>query len=270
MEFTVLLPVYNKDNAKYLKQAIDSVLNQTIKPNEVLILVDGPINENLNSVLKNYQEKFKCVNIKYFDENRGLGKVLSDGVKLAKYELIARMDADDVALKHRFERQIKCFLKDERLTLVGSNIQEYSSDFKYKLKQRIVPLTTEHIQDYSKFRNPFNHMTVMFKKSCILEVGNYKEMPLFEDYYLWIRLIQKGYKTLNLPDVLVNVRAGEIMVNKRSGFSYFKKEINFQRELLRLRHINKSQYVRNAIVRGVSRLLPNKLLGVVYNKLLRK
>ncbi len=270
MDFTVLLPIYHKDNSEYLKIAINSLLNQTIKPNEILILVDGEIGEGLEALLNEYETKENTINIHYFKENRGLGKVLNDGVKLAKNDLIARMDADDVSVNDRFEKQLKCFENDKTLAIVGGNIQEFSYDFENKLNVRKVPICLKDIKSYSKLRNPFNHMTVMFRKSIILEVGNYTEMPLFEDYYLWCRVIKHGHNALNIDEVLVNARAGEDMVQRRSGVSYLKKEIRFQKALMKLGYTNLLELTRNIIIRGLPRILPKKMLLNIYNNILRK
>lgn len=271
MEFSVLLPVYYKDNVYYLKEAIDSIINQSVKPNEILVLVDGKIGDNIDRLLKEYKVLYSSIfNIKYFDENRGLGKVLEEGVLSAKYDLIARMDADDIALPYRFEKQINAFESDDDLVLLGGNIQEFSYDFKEKLKERNVPQSYIDIKKYSKLRNPFNHMSVMFKKDVIIEIGNYQHMPLFEDYYLWARVIKSGYQVGNVKDTLLNVRAGDEMLAKRSGFSYLKKEISFQKSLYKIKYITLLEFVRNIIIRGLPRLLPKGILSNIYKYVLRK
>lgn len=271
MEFTVLLPVYHKDIAEHLKIAIESSLNQTLMPNEILILVDGEVGVEIKAILDLYEmEYFDIVNIVYFEKNRGLGKVLRDGVVLAKHNIIARMDSDDISLPNRFERQIEIFKNDESLVLLGSNIREFSYDMEQELKQKKVPLSCSEIVKYSKSRNPFNHMSVIFKKNDIIEIGNYEDMPLFEDYYLWVRVLDSGKKGMNISDVLVNVRAGEEMIAKRSGYNYFKCEINFQRNLLKMNYISKSKFISNVILRGVPRLLPTKIVEMIYSLVLRK
>lgn len=203
MEFSVLLPVYYKDKAEYLQEAIESLLNQTLVPNEILILVDGEIGTDLKEILDLYETRyFGIVNVIYFEKNRGLGRVLNDGVVLAKHNNIARMDSDDISLPNRFERQIQLFKNDDTLVLLGSNVQEFSHDMGQELKQKKVPLSYDEIIKYSKTRNPFNHMSVMFKKSDIIEVGNYKDMPLFEDYFLWVRVLGSGKKVMNISEPL--------------------------------------------------------------------
>lgn len=270
MKFTVLLPVYYGDNAEYLSEAIESVINQTVMPDEILIVVDGPINNDLSQVLEIYSRTYReIIDVIYFEENRGLGHVLKEGVVLSKCEIIARMDADDISLSDRFEKQILAFKKDSSLSLVGCNIQEYSYDMTEKLKKRVVPNTLNDIKKFSKTRNPFNHMTVMFKKNEIIEVGNYQDMPLFEDYYLWIRLLLKEKKVQNIPDVLVNVRAGRELIGKRSGYTYFQKEIRFQNKLLMHKYISIGMYIVNILTRGLSRVIPSKLIAEIYDKILR-
>ncbi len=271
MNFTVLLPVYKGDSGKRLKIAIESLLSQSYLPNEILVVVDGEIGSELKAVLEEYEEKYSnlfC--IKYYEKNRGLGKVLYDGVNLSKNELIARMDADDESLPDRFEKQVKCFENDKELVLLGGSIKEFETDSGVELKIRRAPVGFKDILHYSKLRNPFNHMTVMFKKSDILEVGNYMDMPLFEDYYLWVRVINSGKKVNNIADILVNASAGNEMVQKRSGLKYLKKELHFQKTLLKLRYISTIEFIRNVIVRGVPRVLPRRVLSKIYKYLLRK
>lgn len=270
MDYTVLLPVYIKDKKEHFMEALESLLKQTIKPREILILVDGPIENDLKNIIECYNNKFEIIDVKYFSENRGLGKVLHDGVLLSKNELIGRMDADDISIENRFEKQIEYFNKDSSLALIGSNIREFDYDFKTELKERKVPTNYKEIKAFSKKRNPFNHMTVMFKKSDILEVGNYLDMTFFEDYYLWIRVINAEKNVANIDEVLVNVRAGQEMIIKRSGCNYMKKEIKFQETLLNMKYINRRIFIRNVFFRCLPRILPTSILDVIYGIVLRK
>lgn len=269
MKFSVLLPVYYKDKCEYLELSINSVLNQTVLPDEILILVDGEVGQELKFVLEKFQNEHSIIRVKYFEENRGLGKVLHDGVLLAKYDLIARMDSDDISIEDRFETQLNCFRKNEKISLVGGNIKEYDVDFTKICKERKTPIGYEDIVRYSKYRNPFNHVSVMFKKQDVIEVGNYLDMPLFEDYYLWVRVIQSKKIVNNVNKNLVNVRAGNEMISRRNGFNYLQKEFSFQKKLLEIDYIDKGIFVRNLIFRGLPRLLPNKALMYLYDKVLR-
>lgn len=269
MKFSVLLPVYYKDKCEYLELSINSVLNQTVLPDEILILVDGEIGQELKRVLEKFKNKHNIIRVKYFEENRGLGKVLNDGVLLAKYDLIARMDSDDISIEDRFETQLNYFRKNEMVSLVGGNIIEYNADFTKICKERKTPIGYEDIVKYSKYRNPFNHMSVMFKKQDIIEAGNYLDMPLFEDYYLWVRVIQSKKIVNNINKNLVNVRAGNEMISRRNGLNYLKREIFFQKKLLEIGYIGKGVFARNLIFRGLPRLLPNKALMYFYDRVLR-
>lgn len=271
LKFTVLLPVYNGDNASFLKVAIESIIQQTMVPDEILLLIDGPVNKNIKQILdyysKNYQE---IISVIYFKENRGLGKTLNDGVLLSRNEIIARMDADDFSLPNRFEKQIAYFKNDKTLTLVGGNIQEYSYDMEEKLNQRVVPSNIKDIRKFAKIRNPFNHMTVMFRKSDVLKVGNYNDISLFEDYYLWIKLLLAEKNVCNIPEILVDVRAGDELIVKRSGFKYLLKEIKFQNKLLECKYISLDRYIINIFIRGTSRLIPKVIIKRIYTMFLRK
>ena len=154
--------------------------------------------------------------------------------------------------------------KNPDIDIVGSFITEFIDDPKEIYATRCTPLKHRNIYNYSKHRNPLNHMTVMFKKDVVLKVGNYLSFIGFEDYYLWVRMLLNGAKFANIPENLVNARAGVNMLRKRKGWSYFKREIAFQSRMLKMRHISILQYLRNIIFRGAARLLPLFILNIIY------
>ncbi len=261
--FSVLMSVYYKEKPEYLNQSIESILNQTVKPKEIVIVKDGPLTNELEDVIKKY--KVKEVQL---EKNVGLGKALKIGVENCKYELIARMDSDDISVPNRFELELKEFKKNPNLTLVGGQVVEFNE---LGLgKKRKVPEDMKSIIKYSKKRNPFNHMTVMFKKKDILNVGNYKHMPFFEDYYLWILLIKNNYEVLNLSEILAYVRSGEEMTKRRGGIKYIQPTYNFEREIYRLKYIKLNTFLVNIFIRGTVSLVPNKVRRKIYTKVLRE
>ncbi len=270
MEITVLLPVYYKDNATYLEEAINSVLNQSLMPSEVLILVDGEIGNELRFVLEQFNNKYgDIVNIKYFKENRGLGLLLNDGVKLAKYDIIARMDSDDVSVYDRLEKQLQ-YLIDNKADVVGGQVLEFTEDMNTEIGFKKVPCSFEEVVKYSTKRNPINHMSVMFKKQVVINVGNYKDFQGFEDYVLWLEIIKRGYTVVNMPNTLVNVRAGDSMIKRRRGFKYLLKELEVQKYCYKQGYIRKTDLVINMGIRTVIRLIPMKFTKKFYEKILRK
>lgn len=270
LDFSVLMSVYKNEKPKYLKQAIESIVNQTMMPNEIVIVKDGSLTEELEQVISYYKKKYNSLfEIINFEQNRGLGLALRDGVLACNNEYIARMDTDDIAFLTRFEKQFDYLEKHKEIALLGSWITEFSDDPEHP--ETITELPCEHkdIVQYAKRRNPFRHMTVIFKKSAVLDSGNYRDFLWFEDYDLWVRIIQKGYKVANIPEVLVNVRANNDMFARRGGWRYLKQDMVFQKFLLNLEYVNFVEYIVNALTRSVMRLLPNYLRIFIYKNKLR-
>lgn len=264
------MSVYSKEKAEYLDKAIASMVNQTLKPLEFVIVKDGPLTKELENVLEEYIKKypglFKIIGLK---ENIGLGGALAIGILQCSQEFVARMDSDDIAVSERLERQLYELKKGANLALIGSYITEFNgySDEKFIRK---VPLTHEDIVRYGKRRNPFNHMTVMFRKEAILAAGNYIHFLGFEDYYLWVRMLVKQFKVANLPQSLVLVRAGEAMHMRRGGIKYLINEIELQQKFLQMGFISKTIFISNIFMRLFVRLCPNNIRGFIYKKLLRE
>jgi glycosyltransferase involved in cell wall biosynthesis len=206
-----------------------------------------------------------------FKENRGLGHALKNGVEACSYGLIARMDADDISREDRFEKQLKILSLNPEISLVGSWVSEFEEKEEIIYATRKVPLLHTDILRMAKYRCPVNHVTVMYKKEAVLNSGNYN--PYFrvaQDYVLWISMLSHGYKFANIPECLVNVKAGPDMIKRRSGLKYMKYEIALQKEFLEQRFINRSQFYFNVVMRSILRLIPGQWRGVVYQKFLRK
>lgn len=267
MQFSVLMSVYYKDNPQWLKQAIDSVLNNTIKPNQIVLVVDGQISNELEQVLTEYKESLDILRL---ERNSGLGIALQQGLLKCKYPLIARMDSDDISLPNRFELQLKEFENNPNLTIVGGYIQEFDSQTNENTSIRKVPLEDNKIKQYIKTRSPFNHVTVMFKKEDVLKVGNYQTFYQMEDYYLWARLVQAKFQTKNIPQLLVNVRVDTKMFARRGGYKYFKSNKEISKQMLKMKIINYPCYLFNITVRFITQvLMPNNIRTLFYKKVLR-
>ena len=218
--FSVLMSVYAKDRPAWVRQALDSVLTNTVKPTEVVIMVDGPVGTDLQAVLDE-SAKNPLVRVISHPVNIGRGAALAIAVPQCKNELIALMDADDVCRTDRFEKQLAAFVANPDLAVCGGQIQEVDSESFSPLSKRTVPLTHSGIKQYLKTRMPFNNPTVMFKKQAILDSGNFKPFGLVEDYYMWVRVAAKGYKMANLPDILVDMRINPALYGRRGGYNYF-------------------------------------------------
>ena len=270
-KYSVLMSVYYKENPQHLKRSIDSMLNQTAKPDEFIIVKDGPLTDELDNIIssyaKDYSKLFTIVNLK---ENKGLGIALREGVCIARNELIARMDSDDISLPTRCEKQLEIFNKNKDLTVVGTNMTEFINEETNIISKRIVPEKDEEIKKYLKKRCPLNHVTVMFKKTKIINAGNYIEWHYNEDYYLWVRLYLNGEQFYNIQEDLVNVRVGKEMFKRRGGIKYFISEKKVQDFMLKNRVISIATYIDNVIKRFILQvLMPNNLRSIIFKKFAR-
>ena len=267
MQFSVLMSVYYKDNPIWLKQAIDSVLNNTVKPNQIVLVIDGQIPTELEQVITEYKNTLDILRL---EKNLGLGIALQQGLLKCKYPLVARMDSDDISLPTRFELQLKEFENNPNLTIVGGYIQEFDSKTNKKVAIRKVPLEDAEIKQYLKTRSPFNHPTVMFKKEDILKVGNYQPFYQMEDYYLWIRVVHASLQMRNIPEVLLNFRIGKKMFSRRGGYKYFKSNKEIAKQMLKMKIIKYPCYLFNISIRFITQvLMPNKVRSLFYKKVLR-
>ncbi len=270
MKFSVLMSLYIKERAKYFDECMKSLLCQTVKPTEVVIVLDGPVSDSLRAIIKQYQESYpEWIKIIALKKNKGLGIALAEGVRQCSYELIARMDTDDVARKDRFEKQLKEFKKDPCLDICGSHIIEFDGSVNNMRFKRKVPITHRGIAEYQKQRSAFNHMTVMYKKSAVLKAGNYQHAPLMEDDLMWIHMLQTGAKCRNIDDYLVYARAGDEMLGRRGGYAYLKKYKDGRKQILDTGYISYWDYLKTVFIQSIVALLPRKLRRMVFAKLLR-
>ena len=265
------MSVYKNEKPDYLREALESVVQQTVMPNEIVIVKDGLLTEELDAVINEYSEKYPALfKIVAFEKNRGLGLALKDGVLACSYEYIARMDTDDVCKFNRFEKQIK-FLKDNpNVVLLGCSSEEFDTNVEKPYALMRLPCKHKEIVRFASKRNPFRHPTVVFKKNAVLKSGNYRDFKYFEDYDLFVRIILNGYEVANLDEFLVCVRADKEQFSRRGGLLYLKYDLKFQKFLYCSDFVNLFQFIENVVVRSVVRLLPNCIRIWVYKSLLRK
>lgn len=223
MQYSVLMSVYVKEKPEYLEKSLESMAAQTVLPSEIVLIEDGPLTPELYEVIERFKQKNSFLRTVPLKKNVGLGNALNIGVEKCKNELIARMDTDDIAKPDRCEKQLKAFEDDPELDICGTFIEEFEGDIDNIVSVRRLPCSHEEILSFAKKRNPFNHMTVMFKKDAVLKAGNYREINLFEDYYLWTRMLVNGAKAHNVGESLVYARVGSDMMKRRGGFNYWKK-----------------------------------------------
>lgn len=269
-KFSVSMCVYGRDNPEWFKIAVNSVLNQTRKPDEVVLVVDGPVPHALEGVINDYEQN-PIFNVIRLPENRGHGEARRVGLNNCSNELVALMDADDISAPDRFEKQLALFEKDPALTIVGGNITEFVGSPDNIVGARMVESDDEAIKEDMKKRCPMNQVSVMFKKYRVDKVGGYIDWFCEEDTFLWLRLFLDGAKFANLPDYLVNVRVGNEMYRRRGGKKYFLSEAKLQKFMLDNKVIGLGTFLVNVNKRLVVQvLLPNKLRSLVFQKFARK
>lgn len=270
--FSIAMSVYKSDNPSFFDRALSSITElQTVMPDEIVLVVDGPISEELNKVIEIYEKKYDIFNVVRLEKNGGLGNALKIAVENARYELIARMDSDDVSTPTRFEEQLKYFTTHSQTDIVGGDITEFIGTEDNIVGKRVVPQTNDEIREYMKTRCAMNHVSVMYKKSSVQAAGGYQDWFWNEDYYLWIRMWLNNTVFANTGTVLVNVRVGEEMYQRRGGDRYFKSEKGLQNYMLQHKMIGVSTYIKNVGKRLiVQKLLPNKLRGWIFRTFARK
>lgn len=265
MKFSVLMSIYKKENPSYFERAMQSIWDeQTVKPNEIILVQDGPLTDGLYKVIDKWQRKmgeiFKTIPL---ETNVGLGDALNEGIKYCNYEFIARMDTDDIALPDRFKKQLKVF-KNNNIDICGGWISEFEDDEAKIYAYKKTPEFHNEIIRYAKVRCPINHPTVMYKKSVVEKAGGYQKMMLMEDYYLWARMIVTGAKFYNIQDILLNMRAGDSMLQRRSGVLYAKSELKLLNEFKKIGFLTTKEYIKNLFIRVPIRLMPIGILKFAY------
>ena len=271
MEFCVLMSIYEKEKPEYARECFKSLERQTVKANQWVIVEDGPLTPELYFLLDEYQKKYptliKRIPLK---ENKGLGLALREGVLQCDYELIARMDSDDICREDRFEKQLVEFEKNKNLDVCGSHILEFEDRIENIICERKVPLTDYDIKVYQRCRDGLNHVSVMFKKSSVLKAGNYKSCLLMEDTLLWANMFINGAQAKNIDDYLVYVRVGMDMFERRGGYAYYKKYKSGRKEVFHTGFITWWDYLYTLIIQFIVALMPNGLRRWFFTNLLHK
>lgn len=271
--FSICTSIYKNDKPEFVRVALDSMLkHQRVQPSEVVLVQDGFVPDELSSLVIEYENRYpKLMHVIRLKENSGLGNALRIGVENAQYDIVARMDSDDICLPGRFEKQLAYLETHPECDIVGGQIAEFIDSPENIVGRREVPLTNEEIYEYMKRRCALNHVTVMFRKEAVLKSGNYQDWYWNEDYYLWVRMLANGCKFANIPDVLVNVRSGRDQYARRGGEKYFRSEYGIQKYMLEHEMLKWPQFMFNISVRWcVQVVMPNWLRGWVFRTFFRK
>lgn len=270
--YSVLMSIYDKEQPTYFKQSLESILSQTAKTEDIVLVCDGPLTPELDAVIEEYTQSYPDLfHIIRLAENGGLGKALNRGLPECRHELVARLDTDDIALPDRMEKQLEAFDLHPEISFLSCAVKEFQNDDIHDITAiKSLPLTHEELLAYAKKRSPINHPAVMFKKSAVLAVGGYRHFPYFEDYDLWVRMLQNGAKAMNLEEPLLLMRAGQAMYSRRGGFQYLKCVYRFRKHLWKCKFSSFGDFVVTMFGQTLVCLMPNGLRMKVYQKLLRK
>lgn len=265
-KYSVLMSLYKKEKPEYLRLAIDSMINQTVPPDEIVIVEDGPLTDELYAVLDEYPVLHRVKN----ETNLGLGLALNVGLKKCKNELVARMDTDDCSKPERCEKQLLRFSEKPYLAIVGSHIDEFVGDVSNVISQRVVPTTTKEIYDYAKRRSAFNHPAVMYSKTAVLDAGGYADLKRNQDVDLFGRMQFLGYKAENIDEALLWFRSSDELAKRRKSWQNTWSYIATIRKFWKMGYSSFVDYAMVGIAQTGMYLMPVKLQNFVYRKFLRK
>lgn len=265
MSYSVLMSLYDKERPEYLRESLSSIFSQSLSPDEVVIVLDGPVNPALLRVMDDF-DRLKIIALQ---EHVGLGKALNEGLKHCHHDLVARMDTDDICFPHRFECQVHFMEEHPDIDVCSAWMEEFENDIDNVKSIKKLPASHEEISRYIKVRNPINHPTVMFHKSEVIEAGGYQHFPLFEDYYLWARMFVGGARFANIQEPLLYFRTSPDMYHRRGGMKYALNCIRFQWKLRNLGIISIMCAVKSSAIRSFIYMVPNRLRAYIYKHFLR-
>jgi glycosyltransferase involved in cell wall biosynthesis len=267
--FSLLLPVYDGGQPDHLRQAWRSAVDdQTVRPDQVIVVQDGPVRAELARCLEELAASSPVrVTFVPLPQQVGLGPALDKGLAASEHDVVARMDADDVAMPRRFEVELP-LMKDA--DIVGAGLLEFVGDTGNVVGQRVPPTGAAQILRYARMHDPFNHPTVVYRRSAVQAAGGYGDLPFMEDYALFARMLHNGARAVNVPEPLMFYRVGAKSFKRRGGAGLLRSELRLQREFLRQRFVSPAEYVRNVVVRGGYRLIPWWFRRALYRPLVRR
>tara|TARA_R110002049_G_scaffold113107_1_gene263155 strand:+ start:7121 stop:7939 length:819 start_codon:yes stop_codon:yes gene_type:complete len=269
-KISVVMSVYSNDKAIHFKHSVESLLNQTYKPSEIIIIVDGKVPTKIEELLNYYKEN-NIINIIWLEENKGLANALNVGISRSKHELIARMDSDDICFEDRLEKQLK-HLTENNLDFIGGQMIEFGNDKKDIISYRKVPVNHVDIVKYMKFRAPFSHPTVLFKKEVFIKLNGYDVNIFPEDYDFFVRVYLNGFKMGNLNENVLWFRLGANLseaLKRRWGKSYAKNEYKLYKKYFKLGFYNRLEFFKAILFKIPLRLLPFPVFKFIYFKMFR-
>lgn len=265
MSFSVLISIYKNENPQWFREALDCVFAQTIQPNEIVLVKDGPLTPELDKVIEDYAKKYPIFKIVVNEKNLGLGLALQKGLLACSNEIIARMDTDDTMPTYRFEKQLEIMEKGYDVVSCWSRI--FTANMVDVVATKTRPENHVDIVKLAKRRSPVCHAACFLKKTAVLNAGNYQHCNFYEDYYLWARMIMAGAKFYNIQEVLYNVRTTPEQLKRRGGMGYLKKELAVFKSFYKIGFFTLNDLVVNSAIRIVARLTPSFLRGYLFKRI---
>jgi len=270
MNYSVLLPVCSSDKVSYFKLSLESMLNQTVRSDDIVVVRDGPVSSEMQQMIDDYASKYEEIHPLLLDTNVGLGRALNEGLKVCRNEIVARMDADDISIPSRCEIQLAMFENNPSLDVVGSMIQEFADTPENIVGQRFVPVEHKDIVKYSRMRDPFNHPTVMYRKSKVLKYGPYGDYRRNQDTDLWIKLLSNGCISANSTEYLLLFRFDRETYRKRKSWINTKTLISIRRNAWKIGYCSFADYLCVAFLQLCIYVLPVTFQRFIYTKILRR
>ena len=266
--FSLLMSVYHGDRPDFVRAAFRSAVDgQTRRPDQVVLVRDGPVPDELTRCLQELENDSPVpVTLVRLEQNAGLGMALDAGLAASEHDVVARMDSDDVSVAHRFEVQLPFI--EAGADIVGAGLLEFESDPQEPVGRRTPPTEPDDIVSYARFHDPFNHPTVVYRRSAVFAAGGYQDFPLMEDYWLFARMIAGGARVVNVAEPLVCYRIGAGAYARRGGKALLRSELRLQRQFHAYGFTTRVQYFRNVAVRGGYRLVPEWLRRIAYRRVI--
>ena len=269
--YSVLMGVYVKESPRFLQSAMESIWNQTSPTDDFVLVCDGPLTKDLDEVIAEMQAQHEdSLHVIRIEKNCGLGNALNVGIQYCRHELIARMDSDDISRPERCEKQLEVFRTLPDIGICSGIVEEFTESTDVIYARRVPPETQKEILSFAKKRNPFNHPCVMYKKNLVELAGGYKDFFLLEDYYLWVRMLQKKVHGYNIQEPLLWMRAGSDMYKRRSGYKYVKSQIALFNYMRDSGFISGVQYFNSITTRTLSSVMPNGVRRAMFKIFMRK
>ena len=267
-KYSVLMPLWYKERLDFLKASLESMLNQTVSPSEIVMITDHDLPDDMKLLIQSLQEKYTDIPI-YVIQNhilfgKGLGGILAFGVTQCHYPIVARMDTDDISFPNRCEKELEVLINNPRIAIVGGGLEKFSDTVENIEGYRIPPQEDKRIRQYLKYRNPFNHPTVMFRTSIVEEVGNYASLKECEDYELWYRILRMGYEGYNLQFPVLHYRAGVNMLKRRKNERFFRQSLELINMMYKDKYINMFEKLLATAMQYIRYYAPFQINRFIY------